>query len=346
MKVSIIVLVFVFLFGCVKKDSGELVKNKHEEVFSFEQALKTMDMVELGKTLYFDPRLSHDGTISCNSCHNVMAYGSDNRSVSMGVRGQRGGRNAPTVFNAKFLSVQFWDGRAKDLVEQAKGPIINPVEMGVSEHDVVIERLRKIDGYVRAFQKVFGSKDAFNIDNVAKAIASYEEKLVTLNSPFDRFKAGEEDALSPEAKKGWQTFQQVGCVTCHSGDHFAGPDLPVGQGFFMKFPTFEDNKYVKKYNFKKDLGRYEATKQVHDKHMWRVPTLRNIAMTAPYFHNGAVLELEEAIRVMGKVQLNQELNDEQVMSIAAFLKSLTGFIPKQTMPVLPPTPGEVVTEVK
>ncbi|MBY0384650.1 c-type cytochrome [bacterium] len=300
-------------------------------------------MEELGKTLYFDPRLSADGTISCNSCHNVMASGEDNRSFSMGIKGQRGGRSAPTVFNATFLSVQFWDGRAKDLAEQAKGPLINPVEMGNKDHKEVVSRVGKIPGYVQMFDSVFG-KRGLNIDNLAKAIAAYEKTLTTLNSPFDEYKKGNKSALSALAQKGYNNFQTIGCVTCHSGDHFAGPALPVGQGFYMKFPTFDGTDFDKKYQFTKDLGRFDVTKKEEDKHMFRVPTLRNVAKTAPYFHNGAVKTLEEAVRVMAKVQLNKDLKADEAKSLVAFLESLSGTIPPQTMPTLPPTLGFVVTE--
>lgn len=296
---------------------------------------------DLGKTLYFDPRLSVDGTVSCNSCHNVMAGGEDNRSFSMGVRGQRGARSAPTVFNATFHSVQFWDGRAKDLAEQAKGPLTNPVEMGNKDHKDVVARVAKIPGYVQMFDSVFGKK-SLNIDNLAKAIAAYEKTLTTLNSPFDEFKKGNKAALSELAQKGYNNFQTIGCVTCHSGDHFSGPALPTGQGFYMKFPTFEGTEFDKKYHFTKDTGRHDTTKKEEDKHMFRVPTLRNVALTAPYFHNGSVKTLEEAVRVMAKVQLNKDLKPEEVKSLVAFLESLTGTIPPQTMPILPPSTGSVV----
>ena len=297
--------------------------------------------------LYFDPRLSQDGTVSCNSCHNVMNGGSDNRSFSAGVNGHRGGRSAPTVFNSAFYSVQFWDGRANSLEEQAKGPITNPVEMGVKNHDVVIKRIQGIPGYVSAFKKAFKGKNSLNIDNLAKAIAAYERTLITPNSPFDKFISGNKKAMSAAAQKGYKTFNSVGCVTCHSGANFSGPTLPEGTGFFMKFPTFPDTKYDKKYKFTKDQGRFEVTKKDADKFMFRVPTLRNIALTAPYFHNGSVMTLSEAVRVMAKTQLNKDLSDTEVKEIVAFLdEGLTGSIPPQTMPVLPPTPRTTVVDPK
>ncbi len=309
---------------------------------------QTKDKIELGKMLYFDPRLSSDGTVSCNSCHNVMAGGSDNRSFSSGVKGQRGGRSAPTVFNAAFLSVQFWDGRAASLEEQAKGPITNPIEMGMKSHDVAVKRLKQIPGYQKLFSKVFKKKNSVNLENTAKAIASYERTLITPNSPFDKFISGDKKALSQMARKGYETFSSVGCVTCHSGAAFAGPSgLPEGTGFYMKFPTFPNTKYDKKYKFTDDKGRFEATKNEADKHMFRVPTLRNISLTAPYFHNGSVDDLEEAVRVMAKTQLNKDLSEQQVQQIVTFLdEGLTGTIPVQTMPVLPPTPKTTIVETQ
>lgn len=298
---------------------------------------------ELGKTLYFDPRLSVDGTVSCNSCHNVMAGGEDNRSFSMGVRGQRGGRSAPTVFNSAFYSVQFWDGRANTLADQAKGPLINPVEMGNKDHKQVVERLKKISGYVQMFSQIYG-KSGITIDNVANAIEAYEKTLTTYNSPYDKFIAGDKKALSSLAQEGWKNFQTLGCITCHSGKNFSGPDLPIGTGFYMKFPTFDKTDYDKKYQFTKDTGRYEVTKKEEDKHMFRVPTLRNIARTAPYFHNGSVTHLEEAVRVMGKVQLNKDLSSQEVKSLVAFLEALSGEIPPQTMPRLPHSSQTVVVD--
>lgn len=294
---------------------------------------------ELGKKLFFDPRISMDGSISCNSCHNVMNGGSDNRKVSMGVNGALGSRNSPTIFNAVFLSVQFWDGRAKDLKEQAKGPMTNSIEMGNLDHALVVDRLKKIPGYVEEFQTVFKEeKNPINIDNVASAIADYEATLTTLNSPYDK------ENMTEAQKKGFETFKSVGCTTCHSGPHFAGPELKVGTGFYQKFPLVEGTKYDEKYNFTDDLGRFEVTLKNEDKSMFRVPTLRNIALTAPYFHNGSVRDLDEAVRVMGKTQLNKDLSVEEVASIVEFLKALTGEIPKQTFPMLPPTPGTYVAE--
>jgi len=296
--------------------------------------------IELGRMLYFDPRLSVDGSVSCNSCHNVMTNGTDNRPVSVGVKGQHGGRSAPTVFNAAYLTAQFWDGRAATLEDQARGPVLNPVEMGMPSASAVTRRLQRIPGYVDSFAEVFGGSGGLSFDNVLKAIASYERTLVTPNSAFDRYMRGDKAAMSKAALRGMKQVEQVGCTACHNGPNFAGPvALPMGQPFLQKFPTYTNNAYVKKYHLDKDTGRYTVTHKVEDKHMWRVPTWRNVALTAPYFHNGSVKTLDEAVRVMARTQLNKTLSDEAVADIVAFLSSLTGKIPPQTLPVLPQTVG-------
>ena len=295
----------------------------------------TPEKITLGRQLYFDKRLSIDQTLSCNSCHNVTGNGGgvDGKQFSSGVKGQLGGRNAPTVYNAAFYSVQFWDGRAASLEDQAKGPMVNPVEMGMTNHDLVIDRISKIPAYVDHFKKAF-PKDAkpMTIDNVAKAIAAYERMLVTPESPVDLYLSGNKKALKPAAIRGMKLVQTVGCTSCHNGPNYAGPTLPVGTGFYMKFPTFPDTEYDKKYHFSKDLGRFEATKNESDKNFFRVQSWRNIAVSAPYFHNGSVATLDEAVRVMAKTQLNKDLKDKEVTDIVAFLNGLTGKFPKETEP--------------
>ncbi len=304
---------------------------------------QTSGKISLGKQLFFDPRLSKDGTVSCNSCHNVMAGGADGRPVSVGVGGLKGGRNSPTVWNSALLSVQFWDGRAPSLEEQAKGPLINPVEMAMESHDPMVSRLKLIPGYVSQFKKVFGGKDPINIENVSKAIASYERTLLTPNAPFDQFLKGNKKAISPLAQKGSKLVVEAGCISCHMGVNFAGPALPEGTGFYQKFPVFADNEFVAKYKLTADSGRMEHTKKEEDRGFWRVPTWRNIALTAPYFHNGSVATLDEAVRVMAKTQLNKTLSEEDVKAIVAFLESLTGKFPEDTFPRLPETTGVTYT---
>lgn len=301
--------------------------------------------VELGRQLFFDPRLSLDGTVSCASCHNVVTGGGDDdRATSVGVGGKLGNRSAPTVLNAAFMSVLFWDGRAVSLEEQAKGPLINPVEMAMPNHATVVGRLKKIPGYASQFKAVFGGQDPLSIDNVARAIAAYERTLITPDSPVDRFLKGDKSALSPQAQRGMKQFYKLGCVSCHSGPNYAGYFTREGALFYpwnlQKFPTFRGSTYEAKYELAKDLGRFEVTKQHKDRHMFRIPTLRNIELTAPYMHNGKVPDLEEAVRVMARTQLNKVLEDEEVKAIAAFLKGLTGRLPKQVQPRLPGTPAK------
>ena len=304
----------------------------------------TPEKVELGQMLYMDPRFSSTGTVSCNSCHNVMLGGEDNRAVSMGVHGQTGGRSAPTVWNSGFSSVQFWDGRAASLEEQAKGPVTNPIEMGMSELEEAMDRVRDIPGYKPYFEKAFGTDNPMTVDNAAKAVAAYERTLITPNSPYDRYVKGDKKALSAQQVRGMNSFASVGCISCHSGAAFNGPSMAPGTGFYMKFPTYTDNDYGKQYKFTEDGGRFSVTSEEAHKQMWKVPTLRNIAITAPYFHNGSVGTSDEAVRVMAKAQLNQDLADEQVADIVAFLSALTGEFPKQSMPQLPPTPGRTVIQ--
>jgi cytochrome c peroxidase len=295
----------------------------------------TAAKAELGKMLYHDPRLSSSGTVSCASCHNLMSGGEDNRGGSVGVKGQVGGRSAPTVWNSAFNSVQFWDGRAASLEAQAKGPVTNPIEMGMKSWDDVVVRLKAIPGYRQAFAAAFGSEDAISADNAAKAIAAYERTLITPNSAYDKYVSGDKAALSEQQARGMNTFAEVGCVSCHSGPAFNGPTLPQGTGFFQKFPIFDNGALEAQHDLKKDVGRFEVTKQEADKHLYKVPTLRNIALTAPYFHNGKVKNLQDAVMVMAKAQLNKDLTPQQTDDIVAFLNALTGEFPKQEMPRLP-----------
>lgn len=298
----------------------------------------TPEKVSLGKLLYFDPRLSLTQKVSCNSCHDVSKGGEDQKSVSVGINGLKGKRSAPTVWNAAYQSVQFWDGRAPSLEEQAKGPLVNPIEMGMKDHQAVIDRIAKISEYQKRFKKVFGT-EKITIDHVAQAIATYERTLITPDSPYDRFAKGDQKALSAAAQRGLKLTQTVGCVSCHNGPMFSGPSLPVGTGFYMKFPTYAGSEYETKYRLKEDLGRFNVTHAELDKNMWRVPTWRNIELTAPYFHNGSVKTLDEAVRVMAKTQLNRTLQPNEVEDIVAFLKSLTGKRPTQKAPSLPQDQG-------
>lgn len=293
----------------------------------------TPEKIELGKQLYHDPRLSSTGTVSCASCHNTMLGGEDNRPNSVGVGAQTGGRSAPTVWNAAFNKVQFWDGRAGSLEEQAAGPVTNPIEMGMKSWDDVTARLKTIAGYQAAFKAAFG-ENSISKENATRAIAAYERTLITPNSPYDKFIGGDKSALTAQQIRGMEKVAELGCTSCHSGAAFNGA------GTFQKFPVNADGFLEAKYHFTKDKGVAEVSKKADDEHLFKVPTLRNIALTAPYFHNGSVATLDEAVKVMAKVQLGKDLSKDETADIVAFLNGLTGEFPKQTFPRLPETAGK------
>jgi cytochrome c peroxidase len=288
----------------------------------------TADRVELGKMLYFEPRLSESHTISCNSCHIVGLGGVDMMETSLGHRWQHGGRNAPTVLNAVFNTAQFWDGRAKDLEQQAGGPMVNPVEMATT-HQHVVEQLNGIPGYVAMFQKAFPEdSQPLNIKNVEDSIALFEATLITPNAPFDRYLKGDENALTAEEKEGLRLFMDNGCSGCHNG-------INVGGGMYAPFGVVE--RPGADILPPDDKGRFQVTKTVEDEYVFKVPTLRNIALTPPYFHSGKSWDLRQAVGVMGASQLGIQLTDDQIDKITAFLHSLTGDQPKVVYPILPPS---------
>ncbi|MFT5327402.1 MAG: cytochrome c peroxidase [Planctomycetaceae bacterium] len=301
----------------------------------------TTAKVALGKKLFFDPRLSLTGTVSCNTCHNLMEGGDDGRPTSMGILGRIGPRNAPTVWNSAFQASQFWDGRSPTLEDQAKGPLLAPPEMGMPSHDFVIDRVRSVPGYVSAFESVFGKETSLNIDNAAKSIAAFERTLITPNAPYDRFVDGEADAVSDQQVRGMKLFASVGCTECHSGPAFNGWHAG-SKPSFQPFPRYSKGTSVEKYDLLADKGRSVVTKDESDKHHFKVPTLRNITLTAPYFHNGAVDSLPEAIRVMAEAELDTELSDAKVADIAAFLTALEGEFPQITLPRIPSRSGETL----
>jgi cytochrome c peroxidase len=284
--------------------------------------------VELGKMLYFDPRLSASHSISCNSCHNLGLGGADAQSTSIGHRWQHGGRNAPTVLNAVFNTAQFCDGRAKDLEQQAGGPMVNPVEMASPEAHLA-EQLKGIPGYRDMFAKAFsGDSDPVSLGNVQKAIAVFEATLITPNAPFDRFLKGDTAVLSPAQKAGLKLFMDKGCSACHNG-------IGVGGGMYAPFGVVE--KPGGELLPPGDEGRFMVTKTPGDEYVFKVPTLRNITLTAPYFHTGQAWDLRQAVAVMGASQLGITLSDDEVGKITAFLDSLTGEQPRVTYPILPPS---------
>jgi len=279
----------------------------------------TPEKVQLGKELYYDPRLSRSKIISCNTCHNLSLGGDDNVKTSIGHGWKTGGRNAPTTLNSGFLKVQFWDGRAPTLEAQAKGPIQAHVEMNATP-EMVIKRLKAIPEYVELFKKAFpGEADPVNFDNVAKAIAAFERTLNTPNSPFQRYLLGEENALTKEQKEGMRLFVKYGCTACHNG------------------PVLSDGNFHK-FKWNDDLGRYKVTKNPADKYKFRTAQLLNVGVTAPYFHDGSVNSLEEAVKIMGEKELGKRISDSDAKKIAEFLRSMTGQVPLEAR-VLPQLPG-------
>lgn len=284
--------------------------------------------VELGAMLYFDPRLSASHAISCSSCHNIGLGGVDAQETSIGHGWQRGGRNAPTVLNAVFNTAQFWDGRAKDLEQQAGGPLVNPVEMA-SPPEHVVEQLAGIPGYVAAFKTAFpGESQPVTLANGEKAIAAFEASLITPNAPFDKYLNGDASALTSTQKQGLQLFMDKGCATCHNG-------INIGGGMYSPFGVVENPGA--ELLPPGDKGRFTVTKSVSDEYVFKVPTLRNIALTAPYFHTGRSWDLRQAVAVMGVTQLGAQLTPGESEKVAVFLESLTGEQPKIVHPIMPPS---------
>jgi len=281
--------------------------------------------VELGKKLYFDPRLSKSGFISCNSCHNLSMGGTDNLRTSIGHNWQEGPINAPTVLNSSMNVAQFWDGRAKDLQAQAGGPIANPGEMA-STHTLAINVLESIHEYVTEFKQVFGT-DKITIEEVTAAIAEFEKTLVTPNSRFDQWLLGDANgnALTAEEKAGYELFKSSGCVTCHNGE-------AVGGNSFQKMGVVEPYKANSPAE-----GQSAVTGKDADRFKFKVPTLRNVELTYPYFHDGEAKTLTEAVETMGRIQLGKKFTPEENAKIVAFLKTLTGDQPSFQMPILPPS---------
>lgn len=279
--------------------------------------------VELGKKLFFDPRLSKSGFISCNSCHNLSMGGSDNIKTSIGDRWQEGPINSPTVLNSGLNMAQFWDGRANTLQDQAGGPIANPMEMGFT-HELAVEVLRSIPQYVDEFNAVYG-KPEFTITEVTDAIAVFEETLVTPDAPFDLWLKGDDKALNDQELAGYLLFKGSGCIACHNG-------VNLGGSSFQKMGVVEPYQTTNPAE-----GRADVTGKDVDRFNFKVPTLRNVELTYPYFHDGAVDTLTEAVDIMGRLQLGRHFNPEENAQIVAFLKSLTGKQPEMTLPILPPS---------
>jgi len=282
--------------------------------------------IELGKMLFMDPRLSSSHLISCNTCHNLGMGGDDNLETSIGHGWAKGPRNAPTVLNAVFNVAQFWDGRAEDLKAQAKGPVQAGVEMN-NKPAMVVKTLKSIPEYVSHFKEAFpGEKDAVTFDNMAKAIEAFEATLITPASRFDQYLEGNMAIMNNEEKEGLKLFMDKGCVSCHAGENIGG------EGYYPFGLIEKPGSDVLPEN---DKGRFEVTKTADDSYVFRAGPLRNIELTAPYFHSGLVWDLEQAVAIMGTSQLGEKLNDKEIKAITSFLKTLTGEQPKITYPILP-----------
>jgi cytochrome c peroxidase len=279
--------------------------------------------VELGKKLYFDPRLSKSGFISCNSCHNLSMGGTDNLKTSIGHNWQQGPINSPTVLNSSMNVAQFWDGRAADLKEQAGGPIANPGEMAFT-HTLAINVLESIPEYVTEFTRVFGP-DCINIDQVTEAIAEFEKTLVTPNGRFDQWLLGNTDAITAQELAGYELFKSSGCVACHMGPAVGGTSFQK-MGLVSPYETTNAAE-----------GLAGVTGNDADRFKFKVPTLRNVELTYPYFHDGEAATMEQAVEIMGRLQLGRKFEKVELDQIVAFLKTLTGEQPKFALPILPPS---------
>jgi cytochrome c peroxidase len=283
------------------------------------------EKIELGKMLYFEPRLSASALISCNTCHNVGMGGDDYQETSIGHGWQKGPRNAPTVLNSVFNIAQFWDGRAPDLKEQAKGPVQASVEMN-NTPEMVIKTLKSMPEYVERFEKAFPSdKDPVTFDNMAKAIETFEATLLTPDSPFDKYLKGDRNALTALEKEGLRLFMDKGCSGCHGGINMGG------SGYFPFGVVERPGKEI----MAADVGRYKVTGTKSDEYVFKSPMLRNIALTPPYFHSGKIWSLREAVSIMGSAQLGISLDEGEVSKLEAFLKTTTGVQPNVVYPILP-----------
>lgn len=296
------------------------------EVMASEKNPITEAKVNLGRMLFYETRISKSQTLSCNSCHNLENYGVDGEVTSEGHKGQRGDRNSPTVYNAAGHVAQFWDGRATDVEEQAKGPVLNPVEMAMPSEAYVVAVLKSMPEYVKAFQAAFpGEKDPVTYQNFAIAVGSFERGLVT-PSRWDKFLAGDATALTVAEKRGLEEFLDANCQTCHFGPY-------VGGSMFQKLGV------VKPWPDHSDLGRFKVTKNEADRMVFKAPSLRNVAKTGPYFHDGKVPGLNDAVSEMAEHQVGRELTPAQIESIMTFLNALTGELPANYIqkPELPPS---------
>jgi cytochrome c peroxidase len=329
-KVFLLFLVFILFVSVAHaedliKEARTSFKHIPEILTELKGAPLTPEKIELGKILYFDPRLSASALISCNTCHNIGMGGDDYQETSRGHGWQKGPRNAPTVLNAVLNTAQFWDGRASDLKEQAKGPVQASVEMN-NTPAMLLATLNSMPAYVTMFKKVFPKMDKpITFDNMAEAIEAFEATLLTPDSPFDRYLKGDTKALSAREKEGLRIFMDEGCDGCHGGTNMGG------DGYYPFGVVERPSKEITAG----DVGRYAVTGSKDDEYVFKAPTLRNIALTPPYFHSGKVWKLRDAVAIMGSTQLGISLSEKQIDSIVAFLKSTTGRQPKVEYPILP-----------
>ena len=307
---------------------GAWAANVRDEPIKPIQAAQVSDAgkVELGKKLWFEPRLSMSGIISCNTCHNLSMGGTDNLKTSIGHGWKAGPVNSPTVFNSSLAIAQFWDGRAADLKEQAGGPIQADVEMNMP-HTLAVGILQSIPGYVDEFRRVYG-KDKIDIDMITDSIAEFEKTLVTPNARFDKWLAGDDKALTEKELAGYTLFKESGCVACHNGPAAGGTS-------FQRMGVVEPYKTSSPAE-----GRSAVTGVDADRFNFKVPTLRNVELTYPYFHDGEAATLEQAVDTMGRLQLGRTYSKDEIGQIVAFLKTLTGELPQIAMPILPPSSNE------
>lgn len=332
---GILILLLGFMGSAwARKSLLERARDRFEPIPKTPPALMrnplTPDKIQLGKMLYFDSRLSASGVISCNTCHNMGLGLVDLQEASIGHAWKKGGRNAPTLLNARFNTVHFWDGRGEDLAEQALDPVQGAMKMN-NTPERVVATLKSLPQYVELFEKVFGGDprlgDPVTFGNVGYALEAFLATLITPNARFDQYLRGDQNALTAEEKEGLEGFINKGCATCHKGVNLGGNDYkPFGlveqPGADLLPPG--------------DKGRYTVTKTASDEFLFKVPSLRNIALTPPYFHSGKVWGLRDAVEIMGVVQVGVKMNNEEMDKITAFLRTLTGEQPKVEYPILPP----------
>ncbi|MEE9132961.1 MAG: cytochrome-c peroxidase [Gemmatimonadota bacterium] len=334
MKKLLLVLPLVMVVVAAGSNQDELMKRAQaafkplpDSPPALENTPMTPESIELGRMLYFDPRLSASWLISCNTCHNMGLGGVDLLETSIGHGWQKGPRNAPTVLNAVFNIAQFWDGRAKDLKEQAMGPVQAAVEMN-STPERAVATLQSIPEYVERFETVFpAAEEPVTFENMARAIEAFEATLLTPGARFDQYLEGKSNALGAMEKRGLSLFMDKGCSACHGG-------VNVGGAGYFPFGVVE--KPGADILPPDDKGRFAVTNTAADEYVFKAPTLRNIELTPPYFHSGKVRGLEQAVGVMSSAQLGQQLDDDEIYAITAFLRTLTGEQPTVEYPILPP----------